>query len=127
MMDKNSLSYEDVCAACSAAGIERAAVDEVFRLREFPGNDMNPKEVLVLLLTFTAPTLSAVAASMFDIFGVDGKMSTQEFSSLFGYMTATDSQISSAHKQELAAELSALQENISYEELCQLPSFAALC
>lgn len=62
-------------------GIHAAAVDNVFKLANFPSDLVDPKEFVLLLLTCTAKSFVAVVRGVFKLFGAKsgGKVPTPLF------------------------------------------------
>ncbi|GMH44211.1 hypothetical protein BSKO_12145 [Bryopsis sp. KO-2023] len=96
----------DLIKLCKQAGIAKTTLDKVAQLGEFETEGpIQPKQFLVLLLTTTGKNLPAVLNGLFEVFGEGGKLETDEFLMLFGYVASLDSEITPAIFEELTKSL----------------------
>lgn len=63
------VQLEELVSLCTNAGIASTTLDAMFRLGDFQGDMVDPKEPLVLLLTMTDSTFMGVVSAIFEVFG----------------------------------------------------------
>ena len=92
-----SCSVEELLEVCSQAGISSHHVVDVIAAAgletgavEGGGGVVNPNVVLMLLLSTTSYSLSAVIASIFQALGTDEQLSKEEFLKLFAHLVDAD-------------------------------------
>jgi len=76
--------------------VHDAAIDNVFKLANFPSDLVDPKEFILLLLTCTAKSFVSVLRGLFKLFGAktEEKVSTPLFFILVNHLAKRDKQIS---------------------------------
>jgi hypothetical protein len=115
---KGELSAADFESVCVGAGVPRATVQRAFRLGEFGSTaPVKPSEPLTLLLTMTDASFVGICASLFDVFGEDGKLTGVEFLALFAYLTAKDPSVTQESLDALETALGdKVNEKLSFGE-----------
>lgn len=116
------VQLEEFVSLCTNAGIASTTLDAMFRLGDFSGDMVDPKEPLVLLLTMTDSTFMGVVAAIFQVFGEADYLDTNEFLTLFQFMASQDSSMDPTFVDKLDAGLQeALLEKVSMKEFAELP------
>lgn len=105
----NQKPLAEIAAKCK---VHDAAVENVFKLANFPSDLVDPKEFILLLLTTTAKSFVAVMRGMFQLFGskTGGKLPVPLFFLLVNHLAKRDKEI----KQEMIARL---QEDLATKEM----------
>jgi len=99
------VQLEELVSLCTNAGIASTTLDAMFRLGDFQGDMVDPKEPLVLLLTMTDSTFMGVVSAIFEVFGEEGYIEAPEFLSLFQFMASQDSSMDPTFIENLQAGL----------------------
>ncbi|XP_024529591.1 ropporin-1-like protein [Selaginella moellendorffii] len=107
LKDTESMNPETLREICASHGIASAAFSKVFQLIEFPSDPVDPKEILVLLVTTTAKSFVAVIDALFKVFGhkTGGKMSVPLFFKILFFMAKRDRDISPQTVSDLTKSL----------------------
>ncbi|EFJ37893.1 hypothetical protein SELMODRAFT_402537 [Selaginella moellendorffii] len=123
LKDTESMNPETLREICASHGIASAAFSKVFQLIEFPSDPVDPKEILVLLVTTTAKSWEwcsfcntgsdsrmsfvAVIDALFKVFGhkTGGKMSVPLFFKILFFMAKRDRDISPQTVSDLTKSL----------------------
>ena len=116
------MSLGDLVIECTGVGIKMSTVEQAFRLEEFQGDVVNPKEPLALLLTMTDASFIGIVASMFEVFGDDEKLPGAEFMSLFKYLTSKDTSVRSESIAAMDEALGSL-DAVSFGEVNNVGAF----
>mmetsp|Transcript_38535 Transcript_38535/g.46578 ORF Transcript_38535/g.46578 Transcript_38535/m.46578 type:complete len:203 (+) Transcript_38535:287-895(+) len=87
------VQLDEFVSLCTNSGIASTTLDAMFRLGDFTGEMVDPKEPLVLLLTMTDSSFLGVVNALFEVFGEQGTLDTPEFLTLFGFMASKDSSL----------------------------------
>jgi hypothetical protein len=119
---KVEMSLGDLVIECTGAGIKMSTVEQAFRLGEFQGDVVNPKEPLTLLLTMTDASFIGIIASMFEVFGDDEKLPGAEFMSLFKYLTSKDTSVRAESIAAMDEALGSL-DAVSFGEVNNVGAF----
>eukprot|EP00873_Tetraselmis_striata_P008568 jgi/Tetstr1/428832/TSEL_018819.t1 len=108
VQESDVLHTDQLVEQCLDAGISKATLDKVFVLGNLGRDSMvQPSEFLVLLLTMTNDSFSAVVQGLFDVFGdTSGTLPTEEFLKLYECLSVWDSDVSEKAVQLLKATLS---------------------
>ena len=122
------IAQEDLAAVCAAQGVSPQTLEKVSRLADL-AEMVDPKEFLVLMLTLTAEHFQGMLQSLFEVFGSgEGRLSTELFLTLFGFLAMRDAEISASFSDELAEDLAAKGvTELSFPELVTNPLIAQLC
>ncbi|KAK3275927.1 cAMP-dependent protein kinase regulatory subunit [Cymbomonas tetramitiformis] len=99
------VGLDEFVGLCTNSGIASTTLDAMFRLGDFAGEMVDPKEPLVLLLTMTDSSFMGVVSALFEVFGEQGALETNEFLTLFGFMASKDSSLDPAFLDALSAAL----------------------
>mmetsp|Transcript_10394 Transcript_10394/g.16618 ORF Transcript_10394/g.16618 Transcript_10394/m.16618 type:complete len:210 (-) Transcript_10394:191-820(-) len=121
---QTEMAAEEFVGVCVGAGVSQATIEQTFRLGEFAGDTVNPKEPLVLLLTMTDASFLGIVTSLFEVFGEEDTLSGAEFLGLFKYLTAKDTSVRAESVAALEAELDALAgKKLGFHEVNDLAAF----
>ncbi|MCO5600772.1 hypothetical protein L7F22_054887 [Adiantum nelumboides] len=93
---KDTLKQAEIAEICSSNGIGLSIIDRVFQMGGFSGEVVDPKEVVILLITTSVKTFSAVLEAMFKVFGHNGgsTISVPLFFKLLFFIAKRDRDIS---------------------------------
>ncbi|KAH7284315.1 hypothetical protein KP509_34G048500 [Ceratopteris richardii] len=69
---KDKLKQGEVYEVCSLNGIALSIIERVFQTGGFSGEMVDPKEVVILLITTSVKTFSGILEAMFKVFGHNG-------------------------------------------------------
>ena len=123
---KAEMPLDEFVNVCVAAGVSQPTIEQTFRLGEFAGETVNPKEPLVLLLTMTDASFLGIITSLFEVFsnGEDDTLTGPEFIGLFKYLTAKDTSVRAESVAALEAELAAFEgKKLGFREVNDLAAF----
>jgi len=116
------VQLDEFVQLCQNTGIASTTLDAMFRLGDFSGEMVDPKEPLVLLLTMTDSSFLGVVNALFEVFGEQGALDTTEFLSLFGFMASKDSSMDPSFTDQLASTLQQMGlESITINDFSELP------
>ncbi|KAH8976232.1 hypothetical protein BDL97_01G202800 [Sphagnum fallax] len=101
--DLEYINQKPLAEMAAHAGINAVAVENVFKLANFPSDLVDPKEFIVLLLTTTCKSFIAVMRGMFKLFGAKTgeKLPVPLFFVLVNHLAKRDKEI----KKETIARL----------------------
>lgn len=119
-------SMESVVQLCTECGIDSSIVhDALTALDVQTGEHVQPLKVLALLVAMAHSDLSSACKALFNTLGnTTACLSQQQLKTLLGAITASDSSISPAMKDELASELSSNSPDpLSWPELYNTAAF----
>lgn len=121
---KVEVALDEFVNVCTGAGVSQPTIEQTFRLGEFAGETVNPKEPLVLLLTMTDASFLGIVTSLFEVFGEEDNLSGAEFLSLFKYLTAKDTSVRAEAVAALEEEIAALgDQKLGFREVNDLAAF----
>lgn len=121
------VALDEFVNMCTGAGVSQPTIEQMFRLGEFAGEMVNPKEPLVLLLTMTDASFVGIVTSLFEVFGEEDALTGAEFLSLFKFLTAKDTAVRPEAVEALEAELEKFgDKKLSFHEVNDLQSFAEI-
>lgn len=123
-----AIAMDDLAEAVAAHGVSPLTLEKVGRLTDL-AEMIDPKELLVLLLTTIAEHFQGMLKSLFEVFAAaDGRMPVGLFMTLFGYLAARDAEISGGFVDELQQDLNARgATELTFPELIANPLVAQLC
>lgn len=104
----NQKPLADIATKCK---VHRAAIENVFKLANFPSDLVDPKEFILLLLTTTAKSFVAVMRGMFKLFGAktNEKLPVPLFFLLVNHLAKRDKEIKMEMIGRLQQELTQKQ------------------
>jgi hypothetical protein len=113
-----SMSRDAVAAVCSAAGISEGTTEKAWKLGTW-GAAVEPRAVLILLITMTAQSFLAVVEALFLVCGEpDGTLAVPLFEELFGILAARDQDVTPTFATELARDLASQgAERVSFKDI----------
>ncbi|KAI5070247.1 hypothetical protein GOP47_0014590 [Adiantum capillus-veneris] len=119
---KDSLKQAEIAEICSLNGIGLSIIDRVFQMGGFSGDMVDPKEVVILLITTSVKTFSAVLEAMFKVFGHNGgsTISVPLFFKLLFFIAKRDRDISPDTINALTKDLAERQE-VTYNDIKSSP------
>jgi len=116
------VQLEEFVSLCTNAGIASTTLDAMFRLGDFTGDMVDPKEPLVLLLTMTDSTFMGVVNAIFQVFGDADYLDSAEFLTLFQFMASQDSSMDPTFIEKLQSDVNdAGLDQLSIVEFTELP------
>lgn len=116
------VQLEEFVSLCTNAGIASTTLDAMFRLGDFTGDMVDPKEPLVLLLTMTDSTFMGVVNAIFQVFGDADYLDSAEFLTLFQFMASQDSSMDPTFIEKLQSDVNdAGLDKLSIVEFTELP------
>lgn len=116
------VQLEEFVSLCTNAGIASTTLDAMFRLGDFTGDMVDPKEPLVLLLTMTDSTFMGVVNAIFQVFGDADYLDSAEFLTLFQFMASQDSSMDPTFIEKLQSDVNdAGLDKLSIMEFTELP------
>lgn len=109
---KELLSQGQIAEVCSLNGIALATVERVFHLGGFSAEMVDPREVVILLITTSVKSFSAVLEAIFKVFGHNSGSTLEVplFFKLFFFIAKRDRELSPQSINELTKDLAELQE-----------------
>ncbi|GAQ79308.1 hypothetical protein KFL_000280130 [Klebsormidium nitens] len=118
--EAESMSRDAVAGACSAAGISEGTTEKAWKLGNW-GGSVNPKEVLVLLITMTAPNFLSVVEYLFLVCGDEaGTLPRELFLELFGILAARDQDVTTTFAAELSRDLASQgAERVTFKDIAE--------
>lgn len=125
--EAGEISVDEFMNVCTGAGVSQPTMELMFRLGEFAGETVNPKEPLVLLLTMTDASFVGIVTSLFEVFGAEDQLTGADFLTLLKFLTAKDTSVRPDAVEALAAELDKFGDKmLSFHEVNDLGSFAEI-
>ena len=120
LKDNEVMHTDQIVEQCLDAGISKSTVDKVFVLGNLGHDSMvQPAEFLVLLLTMTSDSFSAVVQGVFEVFGdPSGSIPTSQFLKLYEFLSAWDSDVSEKSVGLLRSSLAG-EESLTFATLSQ--------
>jgi hypothetical protein len=116
------VQLEELVGLCTNAGIASTTLDAMFRLGDFTGDMVDPKEPLVLLLTMTDSTFMGVVSAIFQVFGDADYLDSAEFLTLFQFMASQDGSMDPTFIERLQEGINdAGLDKLSMTEFSELP------
>eukprot|EP00899_Mesostigma_viride_P001206 jgi/Mesvir1/11086/Mv02460-RA.1 len=121
------ISKSDVKNILTKCGVHATIQEKVLRVVTKEDNDMvDPKELVVMLLTTSQDSFLGVVHSLFEVFGTKHKLTVPSIIHLLGYLAKRDRDISQNFLEELEADLGTQEMEINYADFSEHPMVKAL-